>query len=281
MINVHGSGLPQSNSNLLINPWFQINQRGQSTYSGHAYTVDRWRLVQDGGTLTTRTDGIDTVTLNNSWFSQGLEMSGIAGQTVTLSLECENVTTDGMYLTDSGATAETHRDIRIRNGINTYTFTVSDVLHGVFVWGTGSFRPLRAKLELGPVSTLAYDSPPDPATELLKCQRYYEVISSETLHTAGYHPKTLYGVDNNKCLVMQPWKATKRTTPTVIVNGATEGQHVNFRCSQDNSRAEGSLVSWNESYLGGRTSIEISDIVSEFQPGKIYEATIIGDAEIY
>ena len=53
-----------SNPNLLINPDFKINQRGQSTYSispGSGYTVDRWKLWN--GTLTVNSDG--TITLKN------------------------------------------------------------------------------------------------------------------------------------------------------------------------------------------------------------------------
>lgn len=52
-----------SNPNLLINPDFKINQRGQNSYSSTKdnYTVDRWKLYNS--TLTVNSD--KTITLKN------------------------------------------------------------------------------------------------------------------------------------------------------------------------------------------------------------------------
>ena len=52
-----------SNPNLLINPDFKINQRGQATYevssAGQIYSVDRWRFGR--GKVTVNSDGTVTV----------------------------------------------------------------------------------------------------------------------------------------------------------------------------------------------------------------------------
>ena len=42
-----GTGGAGSNPNLLINPNFAINQRGQDSYAGKVYGVDRWKGIGD------------------------------------------------------------------------------------------------------------------------------------------------------------------------------------------------------------------------------------------
>ena len=66
-----------SNSNYLDNPWFTINQRGKSTYTGNGYTIDRWKCNDGaGGNSTTiiNSDGSITITNSNTgdaiWFCQ-------------------------------------------------------------------------------------------------------------------------------------------------------------------------------------------------------------------
>ena len=41
-----------TNPNLLINPWFTVNQRGFTSSTGvtDVYTVDRWSIEKSGGT---------------------------------------------------------------------------------------------------------------------------------------------------------------------------------------------------------------------------------------
>ena len=123
-----------SNSNLLTNPDFSINQReisGAFSDTGK-YFVDRWRLVS--GTVTVNSDG--TLTLDGS-ICQPLENS--VGTNVTASVSA------GTAVYDDTA--------------KTFTITGNG---DVISW---------AKLETGSAATDF--SPPDPGTELMKCYRFF------------------------------------------------------------------------------------------------------------
>ena len=95
-----------SNPNLLDNPDFSINQRGQSVYDGtvagiYKYTVDRWcswKYNSDTyGSVTVNTDGSLSVDgadgANDCILTQVMENgSRLIGKTVTLSLEITEIT---------------------------------------------------------------------------------------------------------------------------------------------------------------------------------------------
>lgn len=134
-----------SNPNLLINPNFKINQRGKSgtiipnknADGEDIHTYFVDRWGIDSGSVTINADG--TLTLNGT-MSQILENS--VGANVTASF--------------SGGIAA-YND-------KTKTFTIKG--YGVVIsW---------AKLERGNAATSFV--PPDTASELLKCMRYYEIL---------------------------------------------------------------------------------------------------------
>lgn len=136
--------------NLLINPDFKINQRGiTGTFSEVGkYFVDRWKLVS--GTVTVNDDG--SITLNGA-IEQKFEK--------TLNVGILEVITS---ISDGG------------NDIGVFTEVDGENAAGVQISGTN--RTISwVKLEYG-----RYDNPatpfvlPEPATELLKCQRYYQVV---------------------------------------------------------------------------------------------------------
>ena len=145
-----------SNPNLLINPDFKINQRvvsGTKTPNKNPdgediHTYFVDRWGIDSGSVTINADG--TLTLNGT-MSQILENA--VGTNVTASVSA------GMASYDD----------------STKTFTITG--NGVTIsW---------AKLETG--STPTPFSPPDTATELMKCKRYYQRISGAYRHIAnGY-----------------------------------------------------------------------------------------------
>lgn len=131
--------------NLLINPDFKINQRGiTGTFSEvNKYFVDRWKL--EWGTVTVNNDG--TITLN-----------GRISQTFENPLnDVDNVITS---ISDGGDIATRITDID------------GDVI-GVELSGTN--RTISwVKMEYGKKATPF--APPEPATELVKCQRYFQVV---------------------------------------------------------------------------------------------------------
>ena len=175
-----------SNSNLLDNPWFTINQRGLSQYTGNGYTVDRWNLPGARLSLNVSDSGI-TLTYNGSatWgeFHQRIEDKDailLDGKTITLSVISDGVlySKTGVYHYDTNEALLSMRFdsnkyiVELRNiPTNTNRLIVRIGSNANSSLTTGVIRAI--KLELGEISTLAMDTVPNYATELLKCQRYF------------------------------------------------------------------------------------------------------------
>ena len=174
-----------SNPNLLINPDFAINQRGQSTYTGisaYTYTVDRWCIwkynCDNYGTVTVNDDGslaVDgTLGADDAILTQTMEYgAALVGKTVTLSLEVSEI--------NGAISIQQHK-----NNLSTLNISAPGVHKITFDWDNSSNRIVInntncthytvkwIKLELGGAATPF--APPDPAAELLKCQRYLYIL---------------------------------------------------------------------------------------------------------
>ena len=145
------------NPNLLINPDFKINQRGRTSWgvsysqgapirTSQKYTVDRWRIMEGNAVIT------EGKFVLNGTIIQALENSIGAEFTTTVNVE-------------SGSATANYDD-------TTKTFTI-----------TGENATLNwAKLERGKTATTFIQ--PDPATELMKCRRYYRTMCRGTLAVA-------------------------------------------------------------------------------------------------
>lgn len=183
-----------SNRNLLDNPFFTVNQRGSASYTTAGYTVDRWKLnvwQTTAQSVTVNTNGVrlsGTASGSNSCLlRQTLENgSQYAGKTVTLSV----LVGSGMVIGNSvKAYIGTNANERFAalslpmNGLYTKTVTLPNDITSLFIQigqhasdagsGNTSVEIRAVKLELGSISTLANDSPPNFTEELAKCQRYY------------------------------------------------------------------------------------------------------------
>lgn len=181
-------GQTVSNPNLLDNPWLTVNQRGQTSYTNvNTPTLDRIYIR-----VTTQIDiisgGIRVTNLRSdgpSWFGQRMpydDMQKLLGKTLTASL----LTTDGeiiswSFILDSNAA---NSDVYTTQGGVDFNFRrewsgTSYFLFNIWIQDHNDYLDVRAiKLELGSVSTLAMDTEPNYATELLKCQRYYVRLNS-------------------------------------------------------------------------------------------------------
>lgn len=186
------------NPNLLINPNFAINQRGQASYTGTNYTVDRWK--NSYGTLELQSNGEIKHTSSNGWqgVAQYIENpSRLAGRTVTISAmgRGDGATAFRIYLyyqignnprvtVCTAQTTATTNTIISASGTLPEDITDSDKLYFMLYNSTAntSFYCKWAKLEIGSVATEF--SPPSIAEELPKCQRYYQIRSnSYTIET--------------------------------------------------------------------------------------------------
>lgn len=206
-----------SNPNLLINPDFRINQRGETAWSigtTHAYFVDRWysartnlSLSDDGLMLAWNgTDGSD------GWIQEKVETKALFGKTVTISVNAN----DKIYtITDTIPETVNASTTKLIEGT---TMAVSLTNHGgntfaVVLHSTSTTPSLIRwiKCELGRIATPFV--PPDPATELLKCQRYFiRLKNAFGWIGSGFTNKTLA-----RCVI--PLPTTMRISPTVTLNG--------------------------------------------------------------
>ena len=189
-----------SNPNLLINPDFRVNQRGQNEYST-GYTVDRWYSpgkcsaapISGGVKLTS------TVTASSTThaFWQNFEFPLPPGK-YTLSLKAADVT--GVWaarirtVTAAGDYVDSYYTPRLQAGINSVTVDLSDseYISAVsigFNKGTEAGNSLKlawAKLEGGSLATPFV--PPDYAAELAKCQRFYQGRTTNDIDPLDMRP---------------------------------------------------------------------------------------------
>lgn len=183
-----------SNPNLLDNPWFTVNQRGFTTASSasNTYVADRWKVVSASGI--TITNGEAGITIDNTNGSTNVTMEtllapnvskSLLGREVTMSLSTAIGVThlyktftmpDSLPQSSTLISHVTAEDCTLRTVITSSGYVKVDVQVK-----EGKSITIRAiKLEIGSISTLARDSRPVMATELAKCQRYFQRIAPGT-----------------------------------------------------------------------------------------------------
>lgn len=174
-----------SNPNLLINPDFRINQRGfdflhNVNDNSNCYFVDRWCLLPGQG-MAINDD--NTVTISGGC-NQFLEND--IGSNVTASVG----------VVSGSATANYDPE--------TKKFSITtDGESAVISW---------AKLEIGSAATAF--TPPDPATELLKCRRYYRTLDRGT---------TAYSYDAASVVFVLPFDTPMRNViPSMTILNTAE-----------------------------------------------------------
>lgn len=164
-------GTKFSNPNLLINPDFRINQRGQKTYSstGAGCTVDRWV----GTNVKTDVNSDNTVTVSSlsgvGYYTQHEESISYGKHTYSIYVQAITGTVKVFYKSKDSKDNELGT---LKQGLNTFT-SVDDGFKSFFLsFAGGSSVTLKyAKVEQGKVATSFVV--PNPADELIKCQRYY------------------------------------------------------------------------------------------------------------
>lgn len=223
-------GTKISNPNLLINPDFKINQRGQAEYNNDGYTVDRW--IQFGGKYTTSTKTLASKGAESS-FTQKLENT--EGGQFTISVKVNSIAgTVILFHKDE----RDNRDITLREGINVFTFTCTKLNAIGFILAQNSSVQLDyIKLEQGLIATPFVA--PNQAEELIKCQRYYAKTVGEL--RAFSNANTFFGVTVNL-------PTTMRTKPTIKTNNiySNNVSSVDTEIKNDNSAVFVSGTSKNQ-----------------------------------
>lgn len=231
-------GAANTNPNLLDNSWWGsnevVNQRNTTSapsYNG-LYTIDRWIWTTGA---TGNTWGIDatgitfTIVSNSVWYSQkNPNPSAINGKTVTASaLLSDGTIYSGSATFSSGTAAVLYDSTPLRIYLDT---------GGNFTLRISSTMTVRAvKLELGNVSTLQYDTPPDYGEELTRCI-YSKADPTDTYANNGFGRTNPNLLDNPwftvrqrgdgpfsgaNTFAMDRWRVTSNSTITCTTNGIT------------------------------------------------------------
>ena len=183
-----------SNPNLLINPDSRINQRGESSYSAAGYTVDRWQAARDVSsttgdfTITPTADGLIIDNQTDGLIAIGQKVENFAdlfGKTLTLSASAGGnvVSATGTAVNADGTILRADTDFGF---ISVYIKENTRLGAHIYV-NSGATAVLDwIKLEIGEKATPFV--PPDPATELAKCQRYYQIRTTNDIDPLDMRP---------------------------------------------------------------------------------------------
>lgn len=216
----------QSNPNLLDNPWFTVNQRGftsDSNPSAGTHIADRWavRYNPSSGEVAVN-DGIVTLTSTGGLLiiAERFEESvAFSGKRMTASI----MLSDGTIYSDTAVfPSKNGADVHV---IDTDDFTVyfqyssyseNYPMLAITCKANKTLAIKAVKLELGEVSTLAMDTAPNYATELLKCQRYFFRVNQKVAVTAilGFG----YNISTTDSRINIPIPIEMRTSPTIIAS---------------------------------------------------------------
>ena len=208
-----------SNPNLIDNPDFKINQRGLSVYPGGAggYTVDRW-LANGSVTVTPTDTGIsieygDTAEVGyRNIYTKVEDINRFKGKYLTFSaminggvvLKCTGLVPIDIEDNYKIAAASLSDEINIR-----LQYHVELGEHVLCVI-EGATTVEWAKLELGTNATTFVA--PDPATELMKCQRYFCTGRFTFNMQDAYYSKDF------AVIPMVKFPIDMRVTPTVVIH---------------------------------------------------------------
>lgn len=228
-----------SNKNLLDNWYFinPINQRGQTEYITNGYSIDRW---------VKNTSGLSEnyiVTLENGYLRLNNSTSTITSviRQFFEELPDETYTVSALFINggvtylisgqiiwtnspDTSIGIPWYHDVYLR--IGNALASRSNPEFSIFIKAGATVDLIAAKLELGTQQTLAHqdssghwvlnDTPPNPAEELLKCQRYfYRTI----LDSNGYSIIGIGQATNGNIVITDFYLPTiMRIKPSISIN---------------------------------------------------------------
>jgi|GEM_PF-2120456 len=186
---------PLSGRNLIINGSGRVNQRGYvsgaATAVANQFTLDRWFVVTSGQNLTfTSAASGRTMTAPAGGVSQVIESANIVGGTYVINW--------------TGTATATVNGVSRAKGA---TFTLTANTNATVRFAGGTYTD--AQIELGTIAT-AFERM-DFGTELINCQRYYQVCNAEFRHGGSLGGLT---VSVGHTWVLQ---VATRAVPTVAV----------------------------------------------------------------
>lgn len=216
-----------SNRNLLLNPFFTVNQRGAASYTASApvYTVDRWAYTLNSlgtGTVTINANGI---TIANgyasgaAYFKQNLDediRAAIDGKTITMSVLYQDGTvksgTGEFHLGTTSYLMASDGEIALR----LYSPNTGRAEPTIDIQASKTIAIRAVKLEIGSYSTIANDTIPNYGDELERCKFFFERILCGASHTLSIG----FADAGDTTHLYLPLKCSpKRATPTASYSG--------------------------------------------------------------
>ena len=230
--------------NLLVNPFFKVNQRGQSTYNTDGYCLDNWKIYKSTGNYgvsvhedyITISAGSDRETRVDQFFENPDDVLDKEVTGSVLLYDGTLVTGTAVFKKSDGSVYETET---LYSGSDFALLIQSSPTGSALVRlvaKTGKSAGVKAvKLEFGDTQTLAYQDDsgawqllerPDPLEEL-KCQRFFQIFNP-----ASYAGRA---TSANSLQAVVPIPAQMRTTPVLSDTNAANwraqtasGEYVNL-----------------------------------------------------
>ena len=212
--------------NLLINPFFKVNQRGNITYTSNGYCVDNWEI-------TYKDTGNYGVTVHDDYImlSAGQERETRVDQFIEDADAVFGKTVTGSALLEDGTLRTGSAVFQKSSGGYTTETIYTDTTFSFLLQSAPSMNALvrlvvkegksvgvrAVKLEFGNTQTLAYQDDsgawqlleqPDPL-EVLKCQRYQYTFANAMRIRASR-------ITNSEINFFIPLPTGLRTTPTIV-----------------------------------------------------------------
>ncbi len=228
-------GSQHSNPNLLDNWYFAdpINQRGQTEYTASGYTIDRWRIWSGVESVTLHNGYITLTALDNAngYYRQTLSENlseYLFGKIVSLSFLFQNNEFTTITGTIPNGTIQFLQTLYSKGAI--FMRNENGVLSVTISAQPANFTEIiAAKLELGPVQTLAHkegdvwvlnDPPPVKSVELAKCQEYQFVVGGgNNRHIGTFEIGTSGNKIFTRIAVTLP-TTQRKSTPAVKILGS-------------------------------------------------------------
>ena len=216
---------------------FPINQQGLTSYTNAGMTVDGW--YQTGGTTAVESYGVRhrSPAGESSDFYQIIDVpmsatSGISGTIVFSALIQATFYSGSIY-----APTLTEETVVFAGDACQLVLTpiTGNKIKATFrVYAGYNVLIKAAKLELGPISTLAYrvsqsqttytlaDTPPDGGEELAKCQRYLAPIKAgDLIHGIALNSTFYFDITTHQQMASAP-VLTDVLRLVIVANGGTE-----------------------------------------------------------
>lgn len=229
-----------ANPNLLDNWYFgnPVNQRGQTSYTGSGYTIDRWRNASTHAT-TTIADGVikvqstENLSAPYQMWAQYLE-TPVVGIPATCSILITAIEGSVALLWGNTTNSADRVTSTVISTPGLYSITgvcsAGPQVVALSKRGSGanSVEIAASKLELGDTQTLAHQDDggnwilneiPSYAEQLARCQRFFYKLKTPSSYAARFFNGFAYNADTVRLTL--PLPVPMRALPTLTVNNVT------------------------------------------------------------